>query len=61
MSKEARMNHKRKRPRNRRAECKLCKPWKVNSVRTESADGETWSSHKRREFARRDISDYRAA
>jgi hypothetical protein len=42
------MNHKRKRARNRRAGCKLCKPWKVNGVRTESADGEKFSDHRRR-------------
>lgn len=42
------MNHKRGRPRNRRACCKLCKRWKVNGVRTESRDGEKFSDHKRR-------------
>lgn len=26
------MNHKRKRRRNLRAGCKMCKPWKVNGV-----------------------------
>ena len=26
------VNHKRKRPANRRAGCKLCKPWKINGV-----------------------------
>ena len=26
------MHHKRKRPRNLRAGCKMCKPWKVNGV-----------------------------
>lgn len=25
-------NHKRKRPKNRRAGCLMCKPWKVNGV-----------------------------
>ena len=30
-------NHKRKRPRNRRGGCKLCKYWKVNGYRTERA------------------------
>ena len=51
------MNHKRGRARNRRAGCKLCKPWKANGVRTESADGEKWSDHRRREGARLDISE----
>lgn len=26
------MNHKRRRPKNRRAGCLLCKPWKANGV-----------------------------
>ncbi|HEB56143.1 MAG TPA: hypothetical protein ENI98_07535 [Gammaproteobacteria bacterium] len=45
------MHHKRGRPRNRRAGCKLCKPWKVNGVRTERADGEKFSDHRRRMIA----------
>lgn len=28
------MHHKRKRPRNRRAGCKMCKYWKVNGANT---------------------------
>ena len=42
------MNHKRGRPRNRRAGCKLCKPWKVNGYRTQRLDGEKFSDHRRR-------------
>ncbi|MFW2829289.1 hypothetical protein [Sphingomonas sp. ID0503] len=42
------MHHKRKRPRNARAGCKLCKHWKVNGHRTERRDGERFSDHKRR-------------
>ena len=42
------MHHKRKRPRNRRAGCKLCKPWKVNGFRTERKDGERFSDYRRR-------------
>jgi len=42
------MNHKRHRPRSRRAGCKLCKPWKVNGYRTERAGGEKFSDHRRR-------------
>lgn len=45
------MNHKRKRARNRRAGCKMCKPWKVNGVRTERPDGERFSDHRRRTVA----------
>lgn len=44
------MNHKRKRARNARAGCKLCKPWKVNGFRNERQDGEPFSDHKRRFF-----------
>jgi len=42
------MHHKRGRARNKRAGCKLCKPWKVNGFRTERADGERFSDHNRR-------------
>jgi len=44
-------NHKRGRPRNSRAGCLLCKPWKMNGVSTENADGEALSDHKRRSAA----------
>jgi len=43
--------------RNRRAGCKLCKPWKVNGYRTERVDGERFSDHRRREAASRDMRD----
>jgi len=52
------MNHKRKRPRNARAGCKLCKPWKVNGVRTECSDGEKFSDHRRCVAAEQDIRDH---
>ena len=42
------MHHKRRRARNQRAGCKLCKPWKVNGYRTERVDGEKFSDHRRR-------------
>ena len=45
------MHHKLGRPRNRRAGCKMCKPWKANGVRTESAEGERRSDHVRRRAA----------
>ena len=51
------MNHKRGRSRNRRAGCKMCKPWKANGHRTEHPDGEAWSSHKRREGLHEDLSN----
>jgi hypothetical protein len=42
------MNHKRKKRRNIRAGCKMCKPWKVNGYRTERPEGEKFSDHKKR-------------
>ena len=50
-------NHKRKRPRNRRAGCKMCKYWKVNGFRTERPDGERFSDHRRREWAREQVKE----
>ncbi|MEO5953633.1 MAG: hypothetical protein ABIQ44_14295 [Chloroflexia bacterium] len=44
-------DHKRGKPRNRRAGCKLCKAWKVNGVRTESKEGEKYTDHRRRIIA----------
>lgn len=52
------MNHKRKRSRNRRAGCKLCKFWKVNGYRIERSEGERFSDHKRRKHADREIQTY---
>ena len=49
------MHHKRKRARNARAGCKLCKPWKVNGVRTASREGEKFSDHARRTNADADL------
>ena len=42
------MHHKRRRPRNARAGCKLCKPWKVSGVRSETILGEKFSDFQRR-------------
>ena len=33
-------HHKRKRPKNRRAGCLLCKPWKVNGFAKSRVDAE---------------------
>ena len=49
------MHHKRKKARNARAGCKLCKFWKINGFRTGRIEGETFSDHKRREAAKADI------
>ena len=45
------MNRKRKRPKNRRGGCLLCKPWKVNGFATERQNGERFSNHRRRHIA----------
>ena len=45
-------HHKRKRPRNRRGGCKMCKYWKVNGFSTERKDGEKFSDHRRRVVAK---------
>lgn len=49
------MHHKRKRQRNRRAGCKLCKFWKVNGFSTERPEGEKFSDHRRRNHAAGDV------
>ena len=52
------MHHKRGRSRNRRAGCKLCKPWKVNGFRTERREGEKFSDHRRRRVAALDLQEF---
>ncbi len=42
-------HHKRKRPRNRRAGCKMCKPWKINGVGKNTPIFESFSDFKRRQ------------
>jgi hypothetical protein len=49
------MNFKRKRVRNVRAGCKLCKFWKVNGYATERSEGEKFSDHRRRDATARAI------
>jgi hypothetical protein len=41
------MKHKRKRPKNRRAGCLLCKPWKSNELK-DSRSMETRAMKRRR-------------
>lgn len=53
------MHHKRRRARNRRAGCKLCKPWKINGFRTERIEGEKFSDYRRRRFATIDLVEFR--
>ena len=42
------MHHKRKRRRNLRAGCKMCKPWKVNGVNKWNKDMARASDRRRR-------------
>jgi len=48
-------NHKRRRPKNRRAGCLLCKPWKVNGFSKSRLDAEQFGNHRRRFFAERAV------
>jgi len=48
-------HHKRGRPKNSRAGCLLCKPWKMNGISTNSSQGEAFSDHKRRRSASEQI------
>jgi len=52
------MHHKRKRPRNQRAGCKMCKYWKVNGFATEREEGERYSDHVRRTNATDAVRDW---
>lgn len=51
-------HHKRKRPKNRRAGCLLCKPWKVNGVPRYRLDSEQFGDHRRRRFTDQDLKAY---
>ena len=48
-------NFKRRKPKNARAGCLLCKPWKSNGVRTDRVDGERYSDHRRRSVAAEEV------
>lgn len=52
------MNHKRKKPRNQRAGCKDCKPWKINGFGKEDKEFERFSDHKRRLFAKKEAQEH---
>jgi len=52
-------NHKRGRPKNGRAGCLLCKPWKVNGfARRRRLDGEAFSAARGRRVADLEIYGY---
>jgi len=50
-------HHKRRKPRNQRAGCKQCKPWKINGVGKDKPISEAWSDYKRRQFKMRDMKE----
>jgi hypothetical protein len=50
-------NHKKRRPINRRAGCKMCKRWKINGMRTERIEAERYSDHVRRTVADRAVKE----
>lgn len=52
-------NHKRGRPKNGRAGCLLCKPWKVNGfAHRRRLDGEAFGAARARRVADLEIHDY---
>lgn len=51
------MNHKRKKPKNARAGCLMCKFWKVNGYPKEAEGGEKFSDHRRRRKAKDEMKE----
>ena len=49
---------KRRRPKNRRAGCLMCKAWKMNGFARRRADGEGFGSHRARYFATAATAEY---
>ena len=54
-------HHKRKRPKNRRAGCLHCKPWKVNGFANSRVDADPFSDHRRRHYTGRELQEIRNA
>ncbi len=50
-------HHKRSRPKNRRAGCLFCKPWKANGVSRHSKQGERFSDYRRWYFSTLDLNE----
>lgn len=48
-------NYKRKKPKNARGGCLMCKHWKINGHSKNKPDHEKFSDHKRRMFAEEEI------
>jgi hypothetical protein len=51
------MNYKRRRPKNRRGGCLLCKPSKATGFAIERQNGERFSDHRRRHFADKAVAE----
>ena len=51
-------NHKRKRPKNRRGGCLLCKPWKMKGYGKERVDAAAFGSVRRKYFAKQDLKEH---
>jgi hypothetical protein len=50
-------NHKRKRPKNRRSGCLMCKFWKINGFSKYNPEYERHSDHLRRISAKKEAED----
>jgi hypothetical protein len=51
-------HRKRKRSKNQRAGCLLCKPWKMNGFAQTRPDAESFSEHRRRREADRELKQF---
>ncbi|TMA83262.1 MAG: hypothetical protein E6J74_36575 [Deltaproteobacteria bacterium] len=51
-------HHKRKRSKNQRAGCLLCKPWKMNGLAQNKPDAESFSDHRRRREANSELKQF---
>ena len=51
-------HHKRKRSKNQRAGCLLCKSWKMNGFAQTRADAESFSDHRRRRGADNELQQF---
>jgi hypothetical protein len=55
-------HHKRRRPKNRRSGCLLCKPWKANGfARRTRPDGQKFSDHRRQVAAQHEVLESKLA
>ena len=52
-------HHKRKRSKNQRAGCLMCKPWKMNGFGQGGPEAESFSDHRRRRGADAELQQLR--